>query len=294
MGMLSWEIQEDAVSDGRLPADVAKVIEKCCQDLGRRVARLEKSTEVEREREPQRLLQIEAMREQVRKCTTAKKKGNNADLMSVKQALPALLSKYLKDPETDEKDGLSSDVVETWKQAALDLTGDVLKYVGQLGVNPASGPDDTLRPLRKAIGKIASLAEAVSTGVQEPDEEELRDLARKLGTAKKEIMAMSRGLVVDQPATVATEAHELASEAGEAIKASRETIKAALRGMGAASDISEISCPTGAPRLPLARPAMGSLAPPAWAPRGQPAVPAWLPQSTPATSAWPLRTCHRG
>jgi hypothetical protein len=201
-------IQEDAVSAGRLPADIAKVKEKCCQDLGRRVARLEKSNEVEREREPQRLLQIEAMREQLSKCATAKEKGNNADLMRVKQAQPALLSKYLKDLETDEKDGLSSDVVETWKQAALDLTGDVLKYVGQLGVNPASGLDDALGPLRKAIGKIASLAEAVTKGVQEPDEEKLRDLARKLGTAKKEIMAMSRGLVVDQPATTATQAHE--------------------------------------------------------------------------------------
>ncbi len=48
----------------------------------------------------------------------------------------------------------------------------------------------------------------------------MRDLARKLGAAKKEIMAMSRGLVVGQSASLATEAHELTSEAGEAIKAS--------------------------------------------------------------------------
>jgi hypothetical protein len=280
-------IQEDAVSTGCLPAYVARVIEKCCQDLGWRMARLEKLNEVEREREPQRLLQIEAMREQVSKCATAKERGNNADLMRLKQALPTLLSKYLKDLETDEKDGLSSDVVETWKQVALDLTNDVLEYVGHIGVDPASRPDDALGPLRKAIGKIASLTEAVTKGVQEPDEEGLRDLARKLGTAKKEIMAMSRGLVVDQPATLATEAHELASEAREAIKASQETIKAALREMGAASDISEISGPTGAPRLPQAGPALGSLASPAWAPRGQPAAPAWPPQSTPTTSTWP-------
>jgi hypothetical protein len=99
-------------------------------------------------------------------------------------------------------------------------------------VNPASGPDDALGPLRKAIGKTASLTKAVTTGVQEPDEEGLRDLARKLGAAKKDIKTMSRGLVVNQSATLATEAHELASEAGEAIRAGRETIKAALRGMG--------------------------------------------------------------
>ncbi len=47
-------IQEDAVSAGCLPADIAKVIEKCCQDLSQRVARLEKLNEVERERESRR------------------------------------------------------------------------------------------------------------------------------------------------------------------------------------------------------------------------------------------------
>jgi hypothetical protein len=98
---------------------------------------------------------------------------------------------------------------------------------------------------------------------------------------------MSRSLVVNQSATLPTEAHELASEAGEAIRASRETIKAALRGMGAASDISEISCLVGVPRRPPARPTMRNLAPPAWPPRGQPAAPAWPPQRMPATSVWP-------
>jgi hypothetical protein len=58
-------IQEDAMKTGRLAADIAKVIEKCCQDLGRRVAAQEKSNEVEKEKEPARLLQMERMREQV-------------------------------------------------------------------------------------------------------------------------------------------------------------------------------------------------------------------------------------
>jgi hypothetical protein len=57
-------IPEDAVSAWRLPADVAKIIEKFCQDLDQRAARLEKSYEVEREREPERLQQTERMREQ--------------------------------------------------------------------------------------------------------------------------------------------------------------------------------------------------------------------------------------
>ncbi len=68
-------IQEDAVKTGLLPAEVAKVIEKCCQDLGRRVAWLEKSNEVEKEKEPDRLMQIEGMREQVSKCAVARERG---------------------------------------------------------------------------------------------------------------------------------------------------------------------------------------------------------------------------
>jgi hypothetical protein len=202
------------------------------------------------------------MREQVSKCAVAKDKGNMADLMKVKKALLPLLLKYLKDLEADEREALSPHVVEKWRQAALDLTEDVMKYVGQLGVNPASEPEGVLGPLRKAIGKIATLSEAVTMGVREPNEEELRDLAKKLGVAKKELMAMGKDLVVNQPAATATEAHELVGKAGKAIKASREMIKAALRGMGAASDISEISGLTGLPRPPPVRPSMGDLAPP--------------------------------
>jgi hypothetical protein len=151
---------------------------------------------------------------------------------------------------------------------------------------PVLEPEDGLGPLRRAIGEATHLAETVTKEVQDPSEERLRDLARKLGAVKKEIIATNRSLVVGQSASQATEAHGLASEAGEVIKASRETIKAALRGMGAASDISEISGPTRAPRPPPERPAMGSLTT-AWAPRGQPTASTWPPQSTPATTAWP-------
>ncbi len=81
-------IQEDAVKTGHLATDIAKVIEKCCQDLGQRVATQKKSNEIEREKEPARLLQMERMREQVSKCAVAKDKGNMADLMRVKNTLP--------------------------------------------------------------------------------------------------------------------------------------------------------------------------------------------------------------
>ncbi len=227
---------------------------------------------MQREREPKRLLQVEAMTEQVTRYADAKGKGDNAGLMKIKQTLHNLMENYMKGLEADEKDRLFPDVVEMWKEGALDVVRDALEFLNHFGEgDPASRPDDALGPLRKAAGGVASLTEAVAKEVQEPDEKRLRDLARKLGAAKKEIMAMNRSLVVGQPANLATEAHELASEAGEASRASRETIKAVLRGIGAPSDISEASGPTGAPRPPPARPALGSLAA-AWAPRGQPAT----------------------
>jgi hypothetical protein len=116
----------------------------------------------------------------------------------------------------------------------------------------------------------------VTRGVQEPDEEELRDLARRLVTFKKELMTMGRDLMVNQPAATATEAHKLVIEAGEAIKANREIIKAAIRGLGAASDISEVSSLAVPPRPLPARPAMGNLAAP-----GGPHRVTWLPPHGP-------------
>jgi hypothetical protein len=191
-------IQEDVVSAGRLPADIARVIEKCCQDLARRVALREMSNEMEKEKEPERLLQLEGLQEQVSKYAITKDKGNIADLMRVKQALPPLLKKYLEDLEADEREGLSP------------------------------------------------------------------------------------------------EAHKLISEAGEAIKTNREIIKAALRGLGAASDISEVSSLVVPPQPPPARPSMGNLAPPAWPPRGNPAAPAWPTRSNRSSLHGPRRICPTG
>jgi hypothetical protein len=65
-----------------------------------------------------------------------------ADLMKVKQALPPLLLKYLEDLEADEKKGLSPEVVEKWKQAALDLTrphGGRHEVRGPAGYKPGLG-----------------------------------------------------------------------------------------------------------------------------------------------------------
>ncbi len=103
--------------------------------------------------------------------------------------------------------------------------------------------------------------EAVARELTNPEETVLRGFGKQLGSSRKEIMDLSKNLAVGQPSGTATEATRLASEAGDAIRASRESIRAALREMGAASDISEASGPVRPPPVALGRPAMGRLEP---------------------------------
>jgi hypothetical protein len=157
--------------------------------------------------------------------------------------------------------------------------------------------------------------DATEREITDPDETILRGFGKQLGNSKKEIMAVSKDLVVDQSAGVAMEATRLAGEVCNAIKASRESIRAALRELGAASDISEASGPTRAQWPPSARPVMGNIDPewamgarpaawgwaqqppqarpmvgnadPGWSTEARPVAPGWPPVHTPATTAWP-------
>jgi hypothetical protein len=162
---------------------------------------------------------------------------------------------------------------------------------------------DRLSPLRSAIEQATYTMQAVTRELTDPNETVLRGFGKQLGNSKKEIMTVSKDLVVDQPADVATEATRLASEACEAIKASRESIRAALRELGAASDISEASGPVRA-QLPLPGQPMVGCIDPEWAAGSRPAAaswfqrppprttagnaePRWPPVHTPAITAWP-------
>ncbi len=266
------EIQQKATEPGCLPADIARLIEVYCKELKRRAELRELSNDLEKEKERERVVQLEAMEAEVSKFKVAKGPGDMANLIRVKGALSAQLKKYLEDIEADKEGGVSSNVTGKWKKAALDLTKE---YLNGMGRNVGAGAEDALGPLRRALGRIASLGEAVSSGVVEPDEGGLHDLAKRLEAAKKELMAMGRELMVSQPPASATEAHELVSEAKEAIRSSQRIIKAALRGLGVASDISEAGSLDTLP--PPQRPIMGNLTAPIPATRAEPPTlfPGW-------------------
>jgi hypothetical protein len=262
------DIQVEAKESGKLPADIFKLIESCLRDLGKRAAILELLNEMIKERESEILVQVEAIREQVTMYNGARAGGDNAALARIKPTLQGLVGKYIADVNKDEEDGLAPDMAQMWKDQVYQIVNEALFFFdgftedGSAPPAPAASsapkPADCLAPLKLAIGIVTYTSEAVAKEIHDPDEAALRCYAKQLGNSKKEIMTLSRSLMVGQAASIAVEAARLANEAGEAIKLSREVIRAALRGLGAASDISEVSSPTRAQRSPPTRPMLGT------------------------------------
>ncbi len=133
------DIQTEAEKDGRLPADIFKIIESCCQDLNKRVVSLEMSNELVRERETERLAQVEAMREQVARYNGARAKGDNAALVRIKPTLYGLIGKYVADVNKDKEDGLASDVAQRWKDQAYQILNEALIFFGNFVTPPSQG-----------------------------------------------------------------------------------------------------------------------------------------------------------
>jgi hypothetical protein len=101
------DIQEEAEKAGKLPADIFKLIEGCRRDLGKRAAIQELSNEMIRVREPERLVQVEAIREQVTRYNGARASGDNVALEKIGLMLKELVGKYTADMSKDEEDGLA-------------------------------------------------------------------------------------------------------------------------------------------------------------------------------------------
>jgi hypothetical protein len=105
------EIHKKATESVCLPAHIARIIDSYWKDLSWRVGLRELPNDLEKDKERERLVQLEAMEAEVNKFKIARAQGNMADLMRVKRALPAQLKKYLEDIEADEEGGVSSDVI---------------------------------------------------------------------------------------------------------------------------------------------------------------------------------------
>ncbi len=288
------------------------------------------SDAITREKEPERLKQIEAIREQATMLHGCRLNRDRSTEESAARTMRSAVIEYMAAVDRDKEDGLDPETTRLWKEQAQEivtLANLDMPVAGTREDEPAlasRGEDaECLAALKDAIDQARYTMEAVIRELTDPEETVLRGFGKQLGSSKKEIMDLSKNLAVGQHSGIATEATRLASEASDAIKASRESIRIALREMGAASDISEVSGPVRPPPMASGRLAAGRLEPagrrPAvplpmwpqcpppreWAAGSQPARlewaqrpppmrtasgdggATWAPLRTPATSVWP-------
>ncbi len=144
------------------PADILKMVEDYCKDLNNRVAMRELSVDFEKGQEAERTAQLEAMEAEVSKLQLARAREDMAGIMKGRKTLLTQLEEYLKEIETDEDKGVTSDPSGRWRGAALDLTRDILQEVSGYGRDVASEKEDALGPLRRAMEKVASLNKAIN------------------------------------------------------------------------------------------------------------------------------------
>jgi hypothetical protein len=92
----------------------------------------------------------------------AQKKGDMAGIMRGCEVLRAQLNEYLKGIEADEENGVTSDPLGKWREAASSLMKDILEKVSLYGRTVADEKEDALGPLQRAMEKVASLSEAIA------------------------------------------------------------------------------------------------------------------------------------
>ncbi len=227
------DIEDAALNTKLLPADVFKMIESCMASLGQKVRVQMQSDAVMRQKEPERLKQIEAIREQATVLHGSRLNRDKPTEESIVKTMREAVNEYMAAMDQDKEDGLDPDTARLWKEQVQEIVALVnldMPVAGTMGSEPEPVPQveamDCLAPLKDAIDQARYTASAAARELTDPEETVLRGFGKQLGSSKKEIMALSKDLAVGQPAGVAMEATRLASEACDAIKTSRESIRA--------------------------------------------------------------------
>jgi hypothetical protein len=216
------------------------MVEDHIKELSKKVVLREFSANLEKERVPERTARLKVMEAEVDKLRTMLRRGDMTGIARGYRILKDQLDEYLKDLEAKkEGDLVTSDLSGKWREAAMNLTKDILEKVSPYRKTAASEKEDALGPLQKAMGKVAGLNKAIARMEDGPEKEGLRAMGWELSGAKRGLMLLGPVLMMSQDPSLAAEAHKLAGEAEDAIKAGQQKVRAALRRLRAASDISE-------------------------------------------------------
>jgi hypothetical protein len=153
-------IEEEARTPSKLPADIFRLIESCLHSLGQRAKRQDLSNEVIQQREPERLMQVGAIREHVTKLAGGRLNGDNTTVESVRQATLKLVGKFMEDMDKDKIDGLDLDTTQVWKDQVQEIAVQArLDQPPEGGSRSRAGPTattagaDRLAPLKGTVAQ---------------------------------------------------------------------------------------------------------------------------------------------
>jgi hypothetical protein len=141
-----------------LPADVFKMIDRCMASLNQKVRTWMQSDAITREKEPERLKQIEAVREQATMLHGCRLNKDKPTEESVAKTMRNAVIEYMTAVDQDKEDGLDPDTARLWKEQAQEivtLTNLDMPVAGTRGGEPEPVPQeeatDCLAPLKDAI-----------------------------------------------------------------------------------------------------------------------------------------------
>jgi hypothetical protein len=199
-------------ADKPLPADVIRLIERCLASLKQRVAARMQSDAITAQKEPERLKQLEAVRELATMIHGSRLNKDKITEESLVRSMRSAVIEFMAAVDQDMRDGLDPDTARLWKEqvqgivavadigtVAAEETVAAEASVTEPQPAPRTGVTDCLAPLRDTIEQAQYTMEAVARELTNPEETVLRGFGKQLGSSKKEIMNLSMNLAVGQP-----------------------------------------------------------------------------------------------
>ena len=119
-GMIE-EIEEAAANNANnkmLPADVFRVIDNCMTSLSQRATRRVEANRIVAEKEPERLKQIEAIREQATLLHTCRLNRDKPTEECVAKVMREAVIEYMAAVDQDVADGLDPEAAREWRERA--------------------------------------------------------------------------------------------------------------------------------------------------------------------------------
>jgi hypothetical protein len=117
------DIEEAATnaSDKMLPADVFKMIDRCMASLSQKAKIRMQSDAITREKEPERLKQIEVMREQATMLHGCRLNRDKSSEESVARMMREAVREFMAAVDQDREEGLDPDTARLWKEHAQEI-----------------------------------------------------------------------------------------------------------------------------------------------------------------------------